>query len=542
MSNIVKELEEQIEIDKELIEVSPKTGIKQIRELSKILREMKERYSSINEALLKEMTERYDRINSIVENEEIPKTLQEVLSLDGLVLSQAGQTSFEKMGFDMQNYNLNGYYKKDLKTNNLEIYECIKKFREVGINVTAEDFDISEYTKEYMNVLIEEADKGEINSERVKDIFDKVYWKCSDLMSHILVNIRQIYDKNENEIDKYYKNKTEEVLASLNVTQKQVEDKKEELIKKLDYLKGIDGRVILDSFLDNTYNINDYRKNNYVDKYTNLISKNPDTLSENEKKEIDENVQKLNNNLIEYTNYLEFKFIIDDIMALKKEKEKEDKKAKEDKKNKKSAYELLQGEVKKMSSDIKKLNTEIEQAEEKKGLLAIFKKENKNKKALILERDNKILELKNLYAKFDNSKLKEKIGANITETSKILDVFKIASYYYGFLARSIIKKYPDIVDADIKSMIERFRKFVRLYHFSVINNVNINEKKDLSIVIKDKYKLLGLSISKENFQAANLEDLSKQTQVIDYYNHIQKSNIPIEDIQFVMNAKPILKR
>ena len=35
MSNLVKELDEQIDIDKEVIEVLPKTGIKQIREFKK---------------------------------------------------------------------------------------------------------------------------------------------------------------------------------------------------------------------------------------------------------------------------------------------------------------------------------------------------------------------------------------------------------------------------------------------------------------------------------------------------------------------------
>ena len=131
---------------------------------------------------------------------------------------------------------------------------------------------------------------------------------------------------------------------------------------------------------------------------------------------------------------------------------------------------------------------------------------------------------------------------NIDDTSKIIDIFKIASYYYEFLSRSIIKEFPDIAGQEIDDMIERFRKFVRLHDFSVINHINITEKKDISIVIKDKYKLLGLNISKENFSNTGLEDFINQIHVICYYNNIKNSNIPIEDIQYEMNAKPILKR
>lgn len=540
MSNIVKELEEQIDIDKEVIDGAPKTGIKQIRELRKNLEEMKERYESINNAALEEMLMRYNRIDSIESNPEIAKVSEEILSLDKLVLSEAGQTSFEKMQLDRLSYNINGYYKKNLTIINKDIIECVLRFKEVGIELTGADFTISEYANEYMTVLLEEyKNSGDINSERVKDTFEKVYWKSSDLIAHVLVNIRQIYDLNKNAIDKFYKAKTEEVLKSMNVTQKQVLNKKDELIRKLESLKSVDGRTILNSFLDNTYSIGDYRQDTYEGLYEDFVSKKMSFLSEEEKADMDSNFKKLNNNLVEYFNFLDYKFLSDEILHLRLVRLKEIEKENEDKKNKKTAYDLVKLEIAKVSDEIKKLNASI--GKEKKGFF--FKKAApKNDTAIILERDNKVLELKDLYFKLDDAKLKDKIVKNIDETSKVLDVFKIASYYYGFLARTIIKKYPDIVEEDIFKMIEKFRRFVRMYRFSVINNININEKKDISVVIKDKYKLLGLTISKENFTEANLEDLMKKTQIIDYYNDIAKSNIPLEDIQYVMNAKPILKK
>lgn len=539
MSDIVKGLEEQIDIDKEVIEVSPKTGIKQIRDFRKKLEEMKAKYDAINNAALDEMLMRYNTIDSIEANPEIEKVREEILSLDKLVLSEAGQTSFEKMQLDRLTYNINGYYKKNLLVINKDLIECVLRFKEVGIELSGKDFTISEYANEYMTVLLEEYKKGDINSERVKDTFEKVYWKSSDLIAHVLVNIRQIYDLNESAIDKFYKAKTEEVLKSMNVTQKQVLNKKEELIRKLDSLKSVDGRTILDSFLDNTYSIGDYRQDTYEGLYEDFVSKKMDFLSEEEKADMDSNFKKLNNNLVEYFNFLEFKFISDEVLRLRAVRLKEIEKEKEDKKNKKTAYDLIKLEIVKIASEIKKINANL--GKEKKGFF--FKKAApQNDTAIILERDNKVLALKDLYFKLDDAKLKDKIVKNIDEASKVYDVFKIASHYYGFLARTIIKKYPDIVEEDIFKMIDKFRKFIRLYRFSVINNITINEKKDISVVIKDKYKLLGLTISKENFTEANLEDLMKKTQIIDYYNDIAKSNIPLVDIQYVMNAKPILKK
>ena len=49
----------------------------------------------------------------------------------------------------------------------------LKKFESVGITLTAKDFDYSEYAHEYMKVFIEEAKKGNVYSDRIKDTFEK---------------------------------------------------------------------------------------------------------------------------------------------------------------------------------------------------------------------------------------------------------------------------------------------------------------------------------------------------------------------------------
>ena len=100
MNNLVKQLDEQIEIDKNVIELSPKSGVKQIREFKSKLEEMIERYSSINDSAISEIDSRYELINSIEMNEEIKKVSGDIYKLDNLVLSEKGKTSFERMNFD----------------------------------------------------------------------------------------------------------------------------------------------------------------------------------------------------------------------------------------------------------------------------------------------------------------------------------------------------------------------------------------------------------------------------------------------------------
>ena len=144
--------------------------------------------------------------------------------------------------------------------------------------------------------------------------------------------------------------------------------------------------------------------------------------------------------------------------------------------------------------------------------------------------------------KLDDEIIKQKIMQNIDETSSILDVLKLGSYYYGFMAKEIIKKYPEITDKELGELSKKIRDFVTFSNFSVINYVKISDKKELSIIIKDKYKLFGLQVSKENFNEENIDDLIKKVKILTNYNNILKSKFSVKDLEYVIIVKEMLKK
>lgn len=533
-SKLLKELEEQIRIDREVIELAPRKGIKSIRALLKNIEEMQEVYGEIHKNVLKEIEDRYLEITDVTKNDKIEVLKKEIEKIDELITITDDQEPYEKMELGKLIYNINGYYKKDLNTVNKDIIECIKKFKSVGINLTDKDFNISEYVNEYMAVLLGELNKENIDFGKMKETFEKIYWRCSELITHINVNIRYIYDKNVNNIRKFYKNEQEKILATLNIGADKLEERRNELIRNLEELENTDDRLILDKFLTNTLIIGDYKQETYDNVYFKLVSKLENQLKPEEKETLDENIKKLNQNLVEYTKFLEYKFINDEILKLKGTQPKDT-----DKKKKKEEYEEIQEQIKKTTAQIFKLNTSIE-----KELKSNFLKKKINGKKIdteTLERNNKILEVKDLYMRLDNSLLKSRITQNIDETSKLSDVLKFAGYYYDFLARIIIKKNPEILDNEIAEMIENIMDFIRHTDFTVINNINISEKKEISVVIKDRYKLFGMTLTKEDFQEANLEALIADTQIINNRNYIEKSNLSIPKIRYAFDANVILK-
>ena len=176
MKELVENVEKQIATDKEVISVLPRNGIKAIKTLAQTILEMQEKYEAVNETLVKEIKARYSELTEVEANKEIPQIEAEIMKYDVAVRNTDTRSSFEKMGLDKVTYNINGYYKSNLERLNKELIDCVKQFESVGIRLDENDFDLSEYSKKYMSVLLKEAYDGNINSEIIKNTFEKVYW------------------------------------------------------------------------------------------------------------------------------------------------------------------------------------------------------------------------------------------------------------------------------------------------------------------------------------------------------------------------------
>lgn len=543
MKDVVKIVDDQIENNKEVISLMPKKGVKKIREYKLKLQELIDGYSKINESLVKEIKLRYDKIINIQENPKLAELESELTELQNFSYESNLKTTFEKMNLDKLIYDINGYYKKDLKTTNQNILDCIKSFKEAGIEITSEDFNISEYVNEYITVLLQE---NNANSERVRKKFEDIYWKCSELIYHIYVNIRYLYDQNEKKLEKFYTLRTNEINEQLKSKYKDLKEKRTLLLEEYETLKNRDAKNILIRFQNLTLSINDYQESNFNDIYTKML-KNYEKLGENEKEAANRNIVKLNSNLLEYKKYLEYKFINDEIISMKdeidKQKQNETEKQKDNKKKKtktKPQSEIEKEKINKLYSEVIKLNNEILNKNKNKIFFkALSSMELKNK---ILQRDNKIMEIKKTYAVLDEIEFKNRIENNIYGFSKISEVLAFGSYNYGVLAKILIKNNNEITDKEIATKIMEIRNFIKQYNFSVINNINIEDKKDIAIIIKDKYELTGLNVTKDDFQEDNLDDLIRRTEIIKNYLDIQKSAINTDEIKFVLNAKEVLEQ
>ena len=529
MSEAIEKLQESIEADKETLGLLPRNNLKNITKSLEKIEETRLKYQEMYDEVVKEIGERYDEINKVEQKPEIDSIQDEIQRIEDNIKINHMKTSYERMELDRLIFSINGFYKKKLNAVNQDIYAVLKKFESVGIQLTAKDFDYSEYAHEYMKVFIEEMKKGNVYTDRIKDTFEKLYIKCSELITHISLNMRYIYHQNEKDIDKFYEIKKQKTLEDLETTEEEIAQKCEAMKSRVNSLIEKDERTILNKFLNTEILVGDFKK----ESISALLNK-MQTVGQKDDEEFYENVKKLSNNLKEYQIYAEFKFLVNDIISMYK-KNLKDKENKE--KSKKTQYEERMEEIAKAEKKLYQLNANLS----KEAKVLFFMKKKDKTEADILERNNQILVLKDLYRKLDDDMIDQGVKEKISDTTTILETLEFASSYYNFIARKIIKQFPDITEDEINSMIIRLKTQLKEPGFSVINNMNITELKDITIIIKDKYKLLGLNVNKEDFEESNIESLSTQTKILTIYNNIKNSKLSIEDIEFMCKAKEILK-
>lgn len=508
-----------LNLKKEILETMPKNNV---RDLKAYISKLQENLSIAQEeqaALEDEIKKRYKKIRGPKISDELKNMMQRLENSEGvLYLLNEMDTSYEKMNLDKALFNLNHYYSKNLEMVNDTILYCIKKFEEVGVKLELKDFNYSEYVKEYLKVFFAEMEKGTINSNKTKNKFDEIYWKCPNLIIHIVLNIKYLYLRKEKEIDKYFKNQKTNLIK--NFTAKDIIERTFELSRQVDEYISNSKEIITNKLLDGELNIKDYSEKNITDCYLKFIDEDDLNLNNEEKiNETDKGLDKLLNSLCEYKMYLESKFIVDDIVKIYNEKEKY-----------KNVYANTLKEINKKEKRRISLNSKLE----KNGLF------NKSKDKIRNERDLIIDELTKLHKELEQNKVYNTILEKLDDNSNIKEALMLANSFYRYTFLCICEKFKGIEENDIEEKIQNLEAFINYPYCTIINNIKMTENKEIWMIIKDRYKLLNINIEKEDLELDNIDPLINTIKVIMQAHNIRKNKIDLNKIECGIEFKKIL--
>jgi len=348
-----------------------------------------------------------------------------------------------------------------------------------------------------MSVLL----NNPLDSDVVKDTFEKIYWQCSDLFIHIELNIKYLYYSNKNAFEKYANSEKDKFLKLFSndplTTYKN-------LVIGYDYNKSSSLKRGLDKFMSKEWNINDYQDVK-IDKYYSFFTNVVPSL------DVNEEISKLSSSALEYKNYLSFKYIIDDLK--KKYNEKDTKK----------------NELKTINKENSKNEKLIHKYTKKKN-----KKEKINTKIMSL-----IQELESLYEKLDEITFYERLSKHISEDSSIYDALALAASNYSYIVRCMKDNKSE---ASFEEEQNRLINFLLSPYNTLIMNIALFEEKDLALVISDRYKLSNFNISNENLETEDgIEEIINNATKVDIYDKIV-SKLTYENLKFIEQVRETLKK
>ena len=487
---------DKISVSKEILDNMPKNNKRNKEKFKKSLEDLKGEYSKIKDEIYKEIKYRYSKkMGDLKVNKEIEELNISLSQMeDNLNILNSFKTPYEKMNLDENIWRLKRYYKDNL--------ENVNKLK-------PSDFNYSKYTKEYMQVFFDEKDN--LNSKKIKKAFEDIYWKCPEIIVHLELNIRYIYLQNEARLSKYFEKAKDELLKKFELTSDEIFNKYLDLKSILENTIDTDKHTIINKFLNKEVNINDFMPNRIQKEYAKII----DIKFLEEDKEIKDNILKFYNNIFEFKNYLKFKFIFDDIKKhyLAREQYKK----------------IYEDTLKKIQIEEKKLD-KFNDVKTKKFFL--FKKKDEDTNVQYAEL---IKNIQNLYKELDKAKVYNKIYTDLNDNATIYDVFKFANSFKSYVRDISIIYIPTITPTEIDELIIDFDNFVKSTNIQIINNILMQEEKDISLIIKDRYSLLKFNIAKDDVQEDNIDNLYQTLGKLKLDINIEKANMNINQINEIMS-------
>ena len=496
LENLQNQLDETVNI----IDTLPENTKDNRQKKLKYIAEEEMKSLALLTAINNELKYRTAKFSFLKENkalEELQKELDKCTIIDEW---SNYNTSYEKLHLDYYLYQLHRYYKNDLENVNDCIRQILDIFKGVGINLTQEDFDYHPYVSKYITMIQNNTDE-----EQLKDTFEPLYWKLPELIKAIEINFKSIYLKYEKKIDKYFENKHKEYLSKH--TDKELIDKKQQLIKTINSTREKDPYYIFNKFVNKEYMLNDYNENDINKRkqlYFNDLGYTFDFLLE------------FYQVLFDYKLILKYNYLFKDIKELLSQVNT----LKDAKKN--ALKKVLNTE-----KQIKKLTG--------KGL---FGKE-KNPDSYLIKYKALLTQIIDEYTELEDATFKDTIFNNFNTNSSALNALELVSLNYLHFINKL-KEVDDNEELDnINSKYNELKDILNNNNFVLLDKLSLLDEYQLKQVIVDKYVLDGVKLTKEQLEADSIDKTLADIKILINNEYIIRSGLKLEDIKLYFDVKSL---
>ena len=508
---MVEEIKKKIEDDNEVLNILPQNNVNNRKKYKAKITEMLREYKLLEK----------DIYNYIASKNSVLKTKYDIKFEDDMLdkineikiklnYFNDYQDAYEVLGLDRLFYSLHKYYDNDLNFYNDNINKILDIFEKAGIKLTKDDFYFGESANTYMAAFLDERQKGNYNASLLKETFDKLFWKSHNMMRFILLNFKHLYYQNEKKFNEYLKNVRKEILSEYGNSYDNLLNKYHELIIQRNKKHLSSKGIFYDKFISKELVVKDFEGDKIETLISGFLESN---FNQADQKDV---FTKFYASIKEELFIYENRFILDEVDKLYKEKD---------------SFKNL---VSTSQKEIGGLEKTILKKWKKKNRRCFFKKADTSG-AVNNEIESILLELDGKYDLLDESRYKEKIASMNNPTIK--DYYLLGKSYLFLIDHT--KEMEDLNYDDIINQIED-----NLYspYNVVIENIGYSNLDELNLIIYDKYRLLGFTLTSDDLSSENLENLIKTVSNVIIYFALNNLEFKLDEINFILDSDDIIKK
>jgi hypothetical protein len=369
-----------------------------------------------------------------------------------------------------------------------------------------------------MRVFFQE--KENLKSELLIETFEKVYWQCPNVISHIELNFKYLYYQNEKMIKDYYDGQKAHYLRTVELDEKAIYQNYFEFTKRKVFLTKTDPFFILEQIIKKevVFSTGEQQK---VAKHVEDLVIDPKDFEYNRLNYI-ENFRKLEHSLEEYAYYQEYKFILDDLLQKYNDREKF-----------KNAFQTTFKKIVEEEKKLRKLNLKILKVKNESPVSA------DKTDILLREADQMVLNIRGFYKELEMDRINDKVASLLGPHSEIYDALYLAASNYWYLTNLLKTNNPEITVKEIQEKVTNLQSFVMNPYNNVITNLGFTDEKNLINVITDRYHLHGINVDRDLLSESNINSTREMITLIERYFCLELSELDIKDIEFLMNSYDI---
>lgn len=400
----------------------------------------------------------------------------------------------------------------------------IKIFEDASIKLTISDFTYSMFTEKYMHVFLDNIEKNNRFEEVMKKCFDSIYWECPDIIKHLKLNFWSLLEKYEEKLKIYTDTVSYQLLQKTGYDKNSLIDKYLGNVNKYNLEVSRDEFYNLDSFLSKKKNVLDY-----LDGSATRVKNLDQFVIDGEFKDIEDS-SKFYDNMVELAHtlsvlklYYRYEFIIKDI---------QDKYSKKD--ANKSVFSNKLKEVKTEEGKRMKIYNDYLKACGKN----LFHKVNEEKiKSNKLAINEEILKLDTLYNELHDLEIVELINKKVNSTDSLYDLFSLSYESYYYLEKMFNEHFKDSDDYSFEEELNKYFDFIYSPYNDFLKKINGFSMVDVSSVITDKYRLLGINVTNDNISVDNLDSFMDSVNYVKFIDDILKGDLSFDDINVIVKFR-----